>query len=530
MSDTQPHIWSRRDFLMRVGALGGSAAVYRMTLALGLLPPLAQAARPDLKPVNGTRTVAILGAGIAGLVAAYELGRAGYRCVVLEGSHRAGGRNLTLRHGDRVDELGHPQVCEFDDEPHLYLNAGPARIPSNHRMLLDYCRELGVELMPFINDNRNAWIQDDAMFGGRPVRNREYVADTRGFIAELLAKGLAQQKLDSRLDEADAERLIQLLDAYGDLGPDHLYKGSRRAGILNDGMIAPAKLKGVYDFSELLRSPTAFYAINFAEAEDQSATMLQPVGGMDRIVTAFMGKVADIVELDARVESIMLRKGGVDIGYRKNGERRSLAAHYCLNSIPMQLMPGIEHNLPENYAGAFTAVPRGKLFKLGLQARDRFWEREQIYGGISWTNQDITQIWYPSHGIHKQKGVLLGAYSFGDQLGERLANMSPAERIELAIRQGEKVHPGYREHIENGVSVAWHRMNFMLGCAATWNQELLSKWFTRLQRPVGHHYMVGDQVSYHAGWQEGAIHSALHAIEDIDRRVRAEAHRGGAIA
>ena len=114
--------------------------------------------------------------------------------------------------------------------------------------------------------------------------------------------------------------------------------------------------------------------------------------------------------------------------------------------------------------------------------------------------------------------------------GSRLANMSPAERIELAIRQGEKVHPGYREHIENGVSVAWHRMNFMLGCAATWNQELLSKWFTRLQRPVGHHYMVGDQVSYHAGWQEGAIHSALHAIEDIDRRVRAEAHRGGAIA
>ena len=522
--------WSRRDFLTRVGALGGSAAVYRATLALGLLPPLAQASRPDLTPVNGSRTVAILGAGIAGLAAAYELARAGYKCVVLEGSHRAGGRNLTLRHGDKVDELGHPQVCPFDDEPHLYLNAGPARIPSSHTMLLEYCRELGVELAPFVNDNRNAWIQDDAMLGGRPVRNREYVADTRGFIAELLSKGVASDELDSGLDEADAERLIELLDAYGDLGADHLYKGSLRAGAMNAGMVAPAKLKGVYDFSELLKSRGAYYAINFAEGWDQSGTMLEPVGGMDRIVAGFMGKVGDVVELNARVESVMLRRGGVDVTYRKQGEGRRLSADFCLNSIPMQLMPGIEHNLPDDYAGAFAAVPRGKLFKLGLQARERFWEREQIYGGISWTSQEITQIWYPAHGIHRRKGVLLGAYSFADALGERLANMAPAERIELAVTQGEKVHPGYRQYIENGVSVAWHRMNFMLGCAANWTQPLRAKWFERLQAPVGHHYMVGDQVSFHPGWQEGAIHSAMHALEDIDRRVRAQAHTSGAIA
>jgi monoamine oxidase len=193
-------------------------------------------------------------------------------------------------------------------------------------------------------------------------------------------------------------------------------------------------------------------------------------------------------------------------------------------------MAGIEHNFPDDYADAFVAVPRGRLFKLGLQARERFWEREQIYGGISWTSQDITQIWYPAHGIHRQKGVLLGAYSFGDALGEKLANLSPAERVELALQQGEKLHPGYRGYIENGVSVAWHRMNFMLGCAANWTDELRAKWFARLQAPVGSHYMIGDQVSYHPGWQEGAIHSSLHALEDIDRRVRADANARGAIA
>jgi monoamine oxidase len=44
---------------------------------------------------------------------------------------------------------------------------------------------------------------------------------------------------------------------------------------------------------------------------------------------------------------------------------------------------------------------------------------------------------------------------------------------------------------------------------------------------VGRHYLIGDQMSYHPGWQQGAMHSALHAISDIDKRVRAEASAKG---
>ncbi len=66
---------------------------------------------------------------------------------MLEASFRAGGRNMTLRAGDRIDETGYPQVCQFDKDPDLYFNAGPARIPGHHTHLLDYCKELGVELV-----------------------------------------------------------------------------------------------------------------------------------------------------------------------------------------------------------------------------------------------------------------------------------------------------------------------------------------------------------------------------------------------
>jgi len=517
--------WSRREFLARVGALGGSAAVYRMTIALGLLPAVARAQRPELAPVKGTRTVAILGAGIAGLTAAYELGRAGYRCTVLEASHRAGGRNLTLRHGDRVDELGHPQVCAFDDDPHLYLNAGAARIPTSHTTVLAYCRELGVELAPFVNQNPNAWIQDDAMLGGKPLRNHQYADDARGFLAELLAKGVSAHKLDAKLDEGDAERLIALLDEFGDLDKEHLYRRTATAAV-GAGTVEPARLPGVYDFAQLLQSRAAVRAA-FGGGDTSSTTMLEPVGGMDRIIAGFLRKLGDVVKLESRVESVMLRPDGVDVVYRRNGRSQQLQADYCLNSIPTHLMAGIPHNLPADYAGAFSAIQRGKFFKLGLQSRERFWESEHIYGGISWSDQDITQIWYPSHGFHSRKGVLLAAYSWSDERGEKFSNLSPAQRIELAIQQGEKLHPGYRAHIENGVSVAWHRMNYMLGCAARWTDEVRKQWYARLQAPVGGHYMIGDQMSEHPSWQEGAFQSALHAVADIDVRVRGEGARPG---
>jgi monoamine oxidase len=515
---------SRRQLLHIAGAVGGSAAMYRTALGLGLLPEVSGVvSRPELMPIiKGSQRVVILGAGIAGLTAAYELSRKGYHCTVLEASHRAGGRNLTLRGGDIVDEIGNRQICEFDRDPHLYFNAGPARIPGHHSTLLEYCRELGVELAPFINDNRNAWVQDDAAFGGKRIRNREYVTDARGFLSELIAKGLSRDALDMQLSAEDIDRLRNLVRAFGDLDESLRYRGSARAGLVSHDYTAPEQIKAVRQLPELLQSSFGLFAMNFGETDDQSAMMMEPVGGMDKVVQGFMARIGECVQLHSAVESIQLRERGVDVVYRQRGRLQQIQADYCLNAIPFQLAAGIENNFPSDYTGCFSAVPRGTLVKIGLQARERFWEREQIYGGISWTSQDILQIWYPAHGIHRQKGVILGAYVFGGPAAERLERMRHAERMEAAIQQGSKLHPDYRRYIENGVSIAWHRMNHMLGCSAGWTDPLRAQWFKRIQAPLGRHYMIGDQVSYHPGWQQGAMHSALHAVADIDKRVRAD--------
>jgi monoamine oxidase len=371
-------------------------------------------------------------------------------------------------------------------------------------------------------------VHDEHAFGGKPVRNRHYVTDARGFLAELTSKYVLEDSLSKPIDGVDAERLLEFLRAFGDLDPDSVYRGSSRAGALSGGMVVPAVGRGVLDVSELMRAGFWRSGMHFGEGESQAAPMMQPVGGMDRIITALGREVGPLVTIDARVRSIRLRDDGVDVEYVQHGRRHAIEADYCLNNIPSHLLAGIDHNFPKDYSEALAAIPRGRLFKIGLQASHRFWEDEEIYGGISWTSQDITQIWYPSHGIFTGKGVILGAYTFGDAGGTRLAKLSQSERIELAIRQGEQIHPSYRQYIESGVSVAWHRMNHMLGCSARWTEDLRARYFRRLQEPEGRHYLIGDQTSLHPGWQEGALASTHLALDHLKSRLQAGASPGAA--
>ncbi|MDZ7668011.1 MAG: FAD-dependent oxidoreductase [Gammaproteobacteria bacterium] len=516
--------FSRRQFLNMVGAAGGSAAVYQTSVALGLIPDSAAAHTPraELQTQRGTGpSVVILGAGISGLVCAYELERAGYDVTVIEASGRIGGRNMTVRRGDTIDEMGNRQVCGFDDDPNLYFNCGPARIPAHHEHLLHYCKTLGVPLEMFINVNYHAWVHDPQCFDGAPVRMREYFADARGFMTELISKAVNKAEFEAAFTDHDAERLLAFLRAYGDLDENNLYKGSRRAGYASGGMTSPPELKTPLDFSDILKSNFWRFRMHWGEGEDQAAPLMQAVGGNDNIVRGFVRNISSPIITSAPVQSIKLLEDGVEVAYDHRGRIHTLRADYCFNCIPMHLLPGIPNNLPADYRAAMSNGGRGKLTKIGLQMNERFWEKEHIYGGISWTDQEVEQIWYPSHGIHGDKGIMLGAYIFNEQTNEAIARLTPAERIELAIRNGEKIHPNYRAHVENGVTVAWHRhelhdgLHHAMGIGT--DPPRLLPHSAAAGRPA-----LPDRRSDELtpGWQEGAISSAHLAMAEMDRRVR----------
>lgn len=515
---------TRRHFLNLVGAAGGSTAVYKTSMALGLMQETGPVAKLDLRNVSRDRKkVAVLGAGIAGLTVAYELEKAGYDVTILEASHRIGGRNMTVRHGDLIDEMGHNQICNFDDDPELYFNCGPARIPGHHQRVLHYCRVLEVPMQIKANFSRLAYTHEDEHFDGRPVRIGQYVADARGFLSELLWKAVDQNVFDQPLSEEDRERMLQFATNYGDLDPNGIYRGTIRAGYKSGGFVTPAEYYTPMDFSAMLNSRFWERGLAASENPDWGEPLMEIKGGMDGIIKAFVRKLSRPVLTKAQVQSIQLQNNGVDVVYNQKGQRKKISVDYCFNSIPTHLMPGIPNNLPKEYKEGLAALTPGNFFKIGLQMRERFWERDGIYGGITNTSQRINQIWYPSHGIHGKKGVLLGAYAFFNQ-SKFFERMSPEERIAFAAKAGDRIHEGYSSYIEAGVSVPWGRMNHMMGCGANWTDEHRDRYYALLQQPAGgRHYMIGDQISYHSSWQEGAFGSAEHALLDLDQRVRAAA-------
>ncbi len=512
---------SRRGLIHRVGRAGGIAAAYRTMAAMGLLAvPTAYAGPPALPPGQG-RHVAILGAGIAGMVAAYELRKAGWRCTVLEARDRAGGRNWTLRAGDTVEETDSTQPVPWDTADHLYFNPGPARIPHHHEGILGYCRELGVPLEVMCNDNRAAWMHDDRAFDGKPVRARRVINDQRGRVAELAAKAIDQAVLDQPVTAEDRGRLRAFLRSFGALDSDLAYRGSDRAGYDAPPGMEAGQLSAPLDLRRLMQADFWQYKSHFAEGWHQAATMLQPVGGMGRIGAAFAAALGTIITYNAEITAIRRDGAGARIEWRdrRTGTTHDLAAEVAICTIPLPVLRAIPADFSPAIRAALAAVDYIPAGKVAFQAERRFWELDdRIYGGISWTTRDITQIWYPSAGLHRQKGILVGAYIWSDREGDAFAAKPPAQRLADALADGARLHAGYADALRHGISVAWKKIPFSTGGWAEWSAAARRDAWPVLLTGDGPILFAGEHMSHVTGWQEGAVLSAHHAIRTLAER------------
>jgi monoamine oxidase len=525
--------WTRRRFLDLVGKAGGAAAVYETMTALGLINlPEAWAGPLDLPPGSGAgKKVLILGAGIGGLTLAYELGRAGYHCEILEAQARAGGRSLTARRGTEIHEESPEhgvtrQECQFDDG--LYLNMGPGRLPYHHRRVLHYCEELRVPLEVYVMMTTANRFQTEKGFGGQPQLNRRIANDTQGYVAELLSKALRKGSLDHEIGEADRVKLLDLLEVYGDLGatkgcPPADYCGSTRSGcaepltVYQDCTPVQKLELGALLSSEFWHH--RFY--QFLDFEWQP-TLFQPVGGMDQIVEGFKRKIGNLIRYRSEVIDIQLEPAGVEITYRDlaTGGKTTTRADFCASSIPLPVLSRIPANFSPEFKGA---VARGKFAntcKVGWQANRRFWEvDDEIYGGISYTDDVITQMWYPSNDYFTRNGTLTGAYNYDDDAA-RLGRMALAERLVTARRGAVRLHPKFQDDAlvpqRLGLSIAWQNVPFQRGGWVDWGTEQADDdAYARLLSPDGRFHVVGDQVSTLPGWQEGAMMSAEHVLSQI---------------
>jgi monoamine oxidase len=518
---------TRRQFLTAIGMVAGSDTLYQAMTTLGYGAETQFSGPPQLSGARKGASILVLGAGLSGMLAAYELSKAGYSVKILEYQNRAGGRNWTLYGGDTYTELGGAtQKVAF--APGNYLNPGPWRIPFHHRTLLHYAKQFNVALEPFIQFNHNAYVHSTGAFGGKPVRFNAAAADFEGNVAELLAKAVNQKALDQELNHEDRQKLLEALRMWGMLDKDMRYVSglvssshrgyARPGGGGVDGAPLPSE---VYAFSDVLDSGI-WRNMSFFMNHEMQTTMFQPVGGMGMIGKAFESRVKPMITYNAKVTKIIQDKNGVTATYTDmaKGTVSEARADFCVCTVPLGVLNQIQNNLSPAKQAAITAVPYGASVKIGLEMRRRFWEDDDyVYGGHSFTNQDISLISYPNNNMFKEgPAVILGAYA-GGRGAYSLSAMTPEQRIEAALTQGSVFHPdSYRKEFVTGASVAWSRVPWTIGSCGRWTEETRNTHYQALVAVEDRIVLAGEHASYVGCWMEGALLSSLDAIKRLHKR------------
>jgi monoamine oxidase len=508
---------TRRAMLERIGAVGGAGATLAAMNMLGLSAATpASAANFKLPPGSGTgKSVVILGAGIAGLVSAYELQQAGYRVSVLEARQRPGGRAWTIRGGDTVEHSERPpQLAHFSKGQ--YFNPGPARIPSWHRVMLGYAKTLGVPMETFVNSHdATGWD-----FGGRVHRGRQMVFGLHARIAELLAKAIDQHALNSPMPKDELDQFGQFLRFWGGLDDKGVPTAQASYGFSDwpTGYDDRGKPLPPLSLHEILPNRSVGLPHIFQSILDMQPTMLQPVGGMDRIAHALFERVKRNVRLGEPISAVRRDGAGVRIEHRSGVTH----ADYAIVTLPGHLLERIPNDFSPEKKAALRDLLYLKSAKVAFEA-PRFWEEDGIYGGLAWTDRLNENVLYPSSGFHSPRGVIVGAYVAGwthQDTPDAFTKLPFAEQVQICRDSIEALHPGKSKLLQSPVVVNWGRIPFSEGVGAvgpdfpdaTAGVDRPAR-YKELIRPEGPIIFAGEHLSYIGLWQESAALSAHAAVK-----------------
>ena len=536
---------TRRDFLGRVGQAGGYSAAFLAMQGMGLMPTAAGADTLAVAPGTGKGVkVVVLGGGIGGLVAAYEMRDLGYECTVLEARQRPGGRNWTVRPGDKVTLAdGTTQSCSWEDGH--YQNFGPARLPSIHKNILGYCKKLKVELQVEVNSSRSTFLQNDAANGGKPVVQRQAINDTRGHVSELLMKCMSGGNLDAEMSKGDRERMLDFLRFYGPLDDAGKYVGSDRAGYSKEAGAGDdaGTLSQPIDMHTLL-DENFWQGVMFEENFDMQATMFQPVGGMDKIPYAFAKDLGKIVKYGTAVTEIRKTPQGVRVGYTERGKPMSIDADFCICALPLTVLKKTPNDFSAAHKKVIDECSYSSAYKIAWESR-RFWEQDyNIYGGLEFVNTGCSPIWFPSAGMFSDRGVLVSGYTEENGL-PWFSKLDLAGKLEESRRSIERLHPGHGKELEKPMYVSWGKVEWNEGSwirsygpdqergpALTVSRSTganrrpaasrteTNPGYETLIQPDGPIYFAGDHVSHIVAWQEGAALSSIRAVQLISDKVK----------
>jgi monoamine oxidase len=481
----------RREFL-RLGLLAASgqlAPLRSWTFAPQALP---HAASP--------KKVLVGGAGLAGLVAAYELTQAGHDVTILEAQMRPGGRVLTLRES-------------FSDG--LYAEAGAARIPDNHDVTLHYVKHFGLTLVPFYPDKL------DRVFLLRGKRIR--VQPGHDIDLSQVPFEFTPEERRVGMSGLMHKYLGGAWRAMGDPSAPDWPNGPAKA---YDSVTMPQFLKeqgASVGAIELLDLPfatadddRASFLWNLREFwyESQERTRFKISGGNDLLPKAFAAKLKENIRYGSAVVRIEQDEHKVRAIAVQSGMHRTFETDRLICTVPFPVLRKVEVQPPFSEAKrkAIAELAYDPCTRVVLQCRARFWERDGYNGfGLSDLEQEI---WHPTFDQPGIRGLLVSFMC--SSAGQRAGAMDDDKRVEFVSREMEKAHPGLLDNLDGAVSKVWIADPWAGGAGSLPSPGQMSTICIGIERPEGRVHFAGEHTSKWPFWMQGALQSGLRAAKEVN--------------
>lgn len=442
----------------------------------------------NLEPIEIYDSV-IVGAGLSGLTAAYDLAASGARILVLEALDYVGGRVRTIHYGQ------------------LYAEAGGMIVTDEDTAILELLKELSLELSPpwglhgsdmFVVDRfvkQNALDPDEIASIGDKDSLKPEDAGLREAYARVMRDIQTQSasidfpyQTDLR-PEWDSQTFAEFLDSY--------HPGLRTHFDLQLAATAGESVDKISLFWGLVTTQwnldNNFYTIQ---------------GGTGKIADALFGRIGEHAKVGAQVLRVAENDGGkVTVAYRQDGVDLEIEARSVVMAVPPKAVLDTVQGLSEQKKAALKKVRFGSYIPVHLRFAERFWTDRIESGYLNCHGVVFADIVDATRDQEGEGGILI-CFIAGPPAGD-LANESEERILELVLRDLDKVFPGRSDEVIESKVFAWPD-------AIPYLTTNYAPLFEALRRPQGNIHFCGDYTQG-AGLTEAVYSGRLAARTIIER-------------